>query len=107
MVDAVARKLGLLEILWTVDSGDSLGANWAGIIRNVKAGLHPGAIILMHENRGQTVRALRTLLPELHRRHLRSVSLPELFATDPPAAAQVRRGQLGCSQPVRLSSASG
>ena len=107
MVDGVARRLGLLEILWTVDSGDSLGANWAGIIRNVEAGLHPGAIILMHENRGQTIRALRTLLPELHRRHLRSVSLPELFATDPPTAAQVRRGQLGCSQPVRLSSAGG
>ncbi len=106
-VDGVAKQLGLLEILWTVDSGDSLGANWAGIIRNVEAGLHPGAIILMHENRGQTIRALTTLLPELHRRHLRSVSLPELFATDPPSVGQVRHGQLGCSQPVKLSSASG
>jgi peptidoglycan/xylan/chitin deacetylase (PgdA/CDA1 family) len=107
MVDQTARRLGLLEIMWTVDSGDSLGADWARIIRNVEAGLHPGAIVLMHENRGQTIRALTTLLPELHRRHLRSVSLPELFAIDPPSAAQVRRGQLGCSQPVKLSSASG
>lgn len=107
MVDGVAKQLGLLEILWTVDSGDSLGANWTGIIHNVEAGLHPGAIILMHENRGQTIRALTTLLPELHRRHLRSVSIPELFATDPPSMAAVRRGQLGCSQPVKLSHASG
>jgi peptidoglycan/xylan/chitin deacetylase (PgdA/CDA1 family) len=107
MVDRAAKRLGLLEILWTVDSGDSLGANWAGIIRNVEAGLHPGAIILMHENRGQTIRALTTLLPELHRRHLRSVSLPELFAADPPSVGQVGRGQLGCSQPVKLSNASG
>jgi peptidoglycan/xylan/chitin deacetylase (PgdA/CDA1 family) len=106
MVDGVAKRLGLLEIMWTVDSGDSLGANWAGIIRNVEAGLHPGAIILMHENRGQTIRALTTLLPELHRRHLRSVSLPELFATDPPSVAQVRRGRLGCGQPVKLSNPS-
>jgi peptidoglycan/xylan/chitin deacetylase (PgdA/CDA1 family) len=105
-VDQTAKQLGLLEIMWTVDSGDSLGANWAGIIRNVEAGLHPGAIILMHENRGQTIRALTTLLPELHRRHLRSVSVPELFATDPPSVAQIRRGQLGCNQPVKLSSAS-
>ena len=104
-VDQTARQLGLLEILWTVDSGDSLGANWARIIHNVEAGLHPGAIILMHENRGQTIRALTTLLPELHRRHLRSVSLPELFATDPPSVAEVRRGQRGCSQPVKLSNA--
>ena len=106
MVDRVAKRLGLLEVMWTVDSGDSLGANWAGIIRNVEAGLHPGAIILMHENRGQTIRALTTLLPELHRRHLRSVSLPQLFATDPPSVAAIRRGQLGCSQPVKLSNPS-
>ena len=103
MVDQVAKRLGLLEVLWTVDSGDSLGANWAGIIRNVEAGLHPGAIILMHENRGQTIRALTTLLPVLHRRHLRSVSLPQMFANDPPSVAQIRRGQFGCNQTVKLS----
>jgi peptidoglycan/xylan/chitin deacetylase (PgdA/CDA1 family) len=95
-VDGIAKQLGLLEIMWSVDSGDSLGADWAGIIRNVKAGLYPGAIILMHENRGQTIRALTTLLPELHRRHLRSVSIPELFATDPPSVAQLRGGQAAC-----------
>lgn len=105
-VAQTAKQLGLLEILWTVDSGDSLGANWAGIIHNVEAGLRPGAIILMHENRGQTIRALTTLLPELHRRRLRSVSLPELFATDPPSAGQVRRGQLGCGQRVKTSTGS-
>jgi peptidoglycan/xylan/chitin deacetylase (PgdA/CDA1 family) len=91
-----ARRLGLLPILWTADSRDSLGANWAGIIQNVTAALHPGEIILMHENRGQTIRALTTLLPLLHKRHLRSVSLPELFATDPPSVAQLKRGSAGC-----------
>jgi peptidoglycan/xylan/chitin deacetylase (PgdA/CDA1 family) len=95
-VNQVARRLGLLDIMWSMDSRDSLGANWAGIISNVESDLRPGAIILMHENRGQTIRALTTLLPVLHRRHLRSVSLPELFATDPPSAAQVRRGLTGC-----------
>ncbi len=99
-VDGIAKQLGLLEVLWSVDSQDSLGADWAGIIRNVEAGLHPGAIILMHENRGQTIRALTTLLPELRRRHLRSVSLPELFANDPPSVAQVRAGGAGCAGPV-------
>jgi peptidoglycan/xylan/chitin deacetylase (PgdA/CDA1 family) len=90
-----------------VDSRDSLGANWAGIIRNVDAGLRPGAIILMHENRGQTIRALTTLLPVLHRRHLRSVSLPELFATDPPSVAQVRHGEQGCGIPVKAATTAG
>jgi peptidoglycan-N-acetylglucosamine deacetylase len=95
-VDQTAKSLGLLPIMWTMDSRDSLGAEWNGIIQNVDAGLHPGSIILMHENRGQTIRALTTLLPELKRRHLRSVSLPELFATDPPTLAQLRRGPEGC-----------
>ena len=94
--DHIAQQLGLLEILWSTDSADSLGANYAGIIRNVEAGLHPGAIVLMHENRGQTIRALTTLLPELRRRHLRSVSVPELLATDPPSTRQVIDGGLGC-----------
>ncbi len=94
--DEIAKKLGLLNILWNIDSRDSLGANYAGIIQNVEAGLQPGSIIEMHENRGQTIRALTTLLPELQRRHIRSVSLPELFASDPPSIAQVRAGPAGC-----------
>jgi peptidoglycan/xylan/chitin deacetylase (PgdA/CDA1 family) len=95
-INRIAGRLGLLDIMWSMDSRDSLGANWAGIIRNVESDLRPGAIILMHENRGQTIRALTTLLPILHRRHLQSVSLPDLFATDPPTPAQVRRGLAGC-----------
>jgi peptidoglycan/xylan/chitin deacetylase (PgdA/CDA1 family) len=95
-VDRIAHRLGLLEILWNVDSADSLGANRTRIIKNVEAGMRPGAIILMHENRGQTIRALTTLLPALRRRHLRSVTVPELLRADPPSRAQVRRGQAGC-----------
>ena len=95
-VNQIARRLGLLDIMWSMDSRDSLGANWAGIIQNVESDLRPGAIILMHENRGQTIRALTTLLPVLHQRHLQSVSLPELFATDPPSPAEIRRGPAGC-----------
>ncbi len=103
-VDGIVHKLGMLEIIWNVDSADSLGANYAGITQNVEAGMHPGAIILMHENRGQTIRALTALLPELHRRHLRSVSLPELLASDPPSLAQLRAGGNGCSSHVQHGS---
>jgi peptidoglycan/xylan/chitin deacetylase (PgdA/CDA1 family) len=100
-VDRIAQRLGLLEILWNVDSQDSLGANYAQIIKNVEAGLHPGAIIVMHENHGQTIRALTTLLPELRRRHLRSVPVSELLASDPPSLAQVRKGVKGCEVAVK------
>jgi peptidoglycan/xylan/chitin deacetylase (PgdA/CDA1 family) len=95
-IDAIARAHGLLEILWTVDSADSLGANYAQIERNVIAGLQGGSIILMHENHGQTVRALLGIFAALDQRRLRAVSVPQLLADDPPSIAQVRAGGLGC-----------
>jgi peptidoglycan-N-acetylglucosamine deacetylase len=95
-IDAEARSLGLLEVLWTVDSRDSLGANYAGIEQNVTAGLHPGSIILMHENRGQTIRALPVIFAALARDHLRAVTVPQLIADDPPSLAQLRAGPGGC-----------
>jgi peptidoglycan/xylan/chitin deacetylase (PgdA/CDA1 family) len=95
-IDAEARSLGLVEVLWTVDSRDSLGADYAGIAHNVIAGLHPGSIILMHENRGQTIRALATIIPALARSHLRAVTVPDLLTVDPPTPAQLRAGGRGC-----------
>jgi peptidoglycan-N-acetylglucosamine deacetylase len=95
-VDGIVRAHGLLQILWTVDSADSLGANYAQIERNVIGGLHPGAIILMHENHGQTVRAMISIFAALQRKHLRAVSVPQLLTDDPPSTAQVRAGGSGC-----------
>jgi peptidoglycan/xylan/chitin deacetylase (PgdA/CDA1 family) len=95
-IDHEVRTLGMLEVLWNVDSRDSLGANYGGIERQVLAGLHPGSIILMHENRGQTIRALLTIFAALARDHLRAVTVPELLAEDPPSTAQLRAGGRGC-----------
>lgn len=96
-IDHEVRSLGMLEVLWSVDSQDSLGADYAGIERNVIAGLRPGSIILMHENHGQTIRALPTIFAALARRHLRAVTVPELVAADPPSASSLRRGGAGCA----------
>jgi peptidoglycan/xylan/chitin deacetylase (PgdA/CDA1 family) len=95
-IDKIVRAHGMLQVLWTVDSADSLGANYAQIERNVIAGLHGGAIILMHENHGQTVRALPNIFGALQRRHLRAVSVPQLLTDDPPSSARVRAGGAGC-----------
>jgi peptidoglycan/xylan/chitin deacetylase (PgdA/CDA1 family) len=90
-VDAIANQLGLLQVLWSVDSGDSTGSDVLGVYRNVLAGLKPGAIILMHENRATTIKSLiHYVLPAIQRRHLIPVSVPELLALDPPSYAQVR-----------------
>ncbi len=96
-VDAIAHRLGLLEILWSLDSRDSLGDNYAAIARNVTKGLRPGTIVLMHENRGQTIRALKFyILPALRKRHIRLVTVPQLLALNPPSAAQLGAGPRGC-----------
>jgi hypothetical protein len=62
----------------------------------VISGLRPGAIILMHENHGQTVRAMLAIFAALERRHLRAVNVPQLLTDDPPSLAQVKAGPSGC-----------
>lgn len=103
-IDQEARSLGLLEVLWTIDSRDSLGADYAGIEQNVIAGLRPGSIILMHENRGQTIRALPVIFAALARDQLQAVTVPELVAEDPPTTAQLRAGGDGCGSQAKSGS---
>jgi peptidoglycan/xylan/chitin deacetylase (PgdA/CDA1 family) len=104
-IDAEVKRLGMVEVLWDVDSADSLGANYPGIEHNVIAGLYPGSIIEMHENRGQTIRALDVIFAALRKRHLEAVTVPQLIAEDPPSLAQLRKGLDGC--PVKLSHGNG
>jgi peptidoglycan-N-acetylglucosamine deacetylase len=105
-IDAEAKRLGMVEVLWDVDSGDSVGANYRGIEHNVIAGLFPGSIILMHENRGQTIRALDVIFAALQRRHLEAVTVPQLVAEDRPSLAQLRKGYDGCLVKLRGGSGS-
>jgi peptidoglycan/xylan/chitin deacetylase (PgdA/CDA1 family) len=98
-IDRDVSRLGMVEVLWDVDSTDSRvwpPANFHAIARVVRRAVRPGSIVLFHENRGQTIRALRTILPMLARRRLRAVTVPELLAQDPPSAAALARGAAGC-----------
>ncbi|MGD9694369.1 MAG: polysaccharide deacetylase family protein [Thermoleophilia bacterium] len=88
-IDAEVRRSGELEILWSVDSRDSLGAGWEEILATCRS-VKPGAIVLMHENRGQTIKAVNRCLPALRKRGIRMVTVPELLALDPPTLEQVR-----------------
>lgn len=90
-VGRVTNRMGMLEILWNTDSKDWAGRNWNQIADNVAAGLEPGSIVLMHDTRSETIKALKyAILPALRLRGLKSVTLPELFALNPPTEAQVR-----------------
>jgi peptidoglycan/xylan/chitin deacetylase (PgdA/CDA1 family) len=96
-VDREAQALGLVDVLWSIDTRDAEGARWDQISANVRRFARPGSIILMHENRGQTIRALRFgILPFLYARHLLPVTVPELLALDPPTLAQIEAGLNGC-----------
>ena len=91
-VARVAASFGLLQILWNVDSRDWTGQPADTTANIVLQGLKPGAIILMHDTRAESIKALRyTILPVLKLRGLQAVTLPELFALDPPSTEQVRK----------------
>ena len=96
-IDAEAKSLGMLEVLWSIDSGDSQGADWNGITREVLNKVRTGSIVLFHENRGQTIRALKfNILPALRKRGFKTVTIPELLVKNPPSLRQLKAGPAGC-----------
>jgi len=70
-------------VLWDVDTRDWLRPGAAAIVATVERLTKPGSIILFHDgggNRGETVRALRELLPWFHARHYRLVTVSALLS---------------------------
>lgn len=96
LVDTTAQRFGLLQVIWNVDTQDAEGATAAEIVQLAREGMRPGAVILMHENRPQTLAALPRILRTLRNRGFRSVTVPELLALNPPSDGQVRAGFKGC-----------
>lgn len=96
---AHVRALGMLEVLWTFDSGDSApGALARTEMRTIRREIAPGSIVLLHENRGPTHSSLPELLRLLAERRLQPVTVPELLAIDPPSIHQLRTGS--CPEPA-------
>jgi len=89
-VDAYVRSAGMLQIMWTIDSGDSMGANDDQIYRTIRAHLSPGDIVLLHENRGTTQNALPRIIQLIQRKGYRTVTVPQLLTMDPPSPEQLR-----------------
>jgi peptidoglycan-N-acetylglucosamine deacetylase len=89
-VDTYLRSVGMLEVLWSIDTRDSQGATHDQIFAAVRAHLSPGDIILLHENRGTTQKALPRIIDLIRRRGYQAVTVPQLLAMDPPSAEQLR-----------------
>ena len=80
-----ARRLGLALVGWSVRSRDGLASTTAeDATRRVRAGLAPGAVILMHDASERSDRepvaaaALPAILDEIARRGLRCVTISQL-----------------------------
>jgi peptidoglycan-N-acetylglucosamine deacetylase len=89
-VNRLGRSLGMIPVLWSVDSRDWQLPGTKAIARRVLANVRPGAIVLMHDGGGdrqETLRALPAILRALARRHLEVVTLSQMLASTPPASA--------------------
>ncbi|UVS81912.1 polysaccharide deacetylase family protein [Actinokineospora sp. UTMC 2448] len=68
-IKAMAKRLGMTEVLWTVDSRD-----WAGVpseeIRSRATALQPGGIILLHDGIQNTIDAVPLIVSDLAERGL-------------------------------------
>jgi peptidoglycan-N-acetylglucosamine deacetylase len=80
--NAIARKLGLLTILWSIDTKDFTMPGTDAIYRSAVNGAKPGAIILMHEgggNRSETVAALPRIIATLKARGYQFATVSQLL----------------------------
>ncbi|NMG61080.1 polysaccharide deacetylase family protein [Geitlerinema sp. P-1104] len=76
--------------MWSVDSSDYFLTR-EGIIERVLRGVHPGAIVLLHDGGGprhHTVAALPVIIEELRERGYEFVTVPELMERAQAAASQ-------------------
>ena len=95
-VASYVKSHGMIQVLWTIDSGDSqAGTSADEVLSHIKRSLSPGDIILLHENRGNTRNALPRILDLLDQRGLQAVTVPQLLALDPPSRQQLRSHSCG------------
>jgi peptidoglycan-N-acetylglucosamine deacetylase len=88
--DLLARRLDLLDIRWSTDSGDSrFGATPQSVRRAALMGLRPGAIILLHDPHPTTPAIARAVLRAAARRRLEAVTVSTLLARQPPSTLQI------------------
>jgi peptidoglycan/xylan/chitin deacetylase (PgdA/CDA1 family) len=81
-INSVARELGLVTALWSIDSGDARYFTIDEVVATVLQHAAPGAIVLMHDGglrRDTTLSALAALLPELRERGFELVTISELL----------------------------
>ena len=101
-IDGIAAGLGLLDVLWNVDSGDASGLSTPSaqrIFENLAQRVRAGGIVLLHEDETtpRAIAALRLFLPQLRRLGLHAVPVSDLLRVDPPDLQELPNGSGGCN----------
>jgi peptidoglycan/xylan/chitin deacetylase (PgdA/CDA1 family) len=82
-VGDVTRKLGMAQILWSVDTNDWRDRNAKIVAHRAIYWAHRNDIILMHDIHPTTVNAVPKILSGLSRRGFTLVTVPQLLAGRP------------------------
>ncbi|MGT2925771.1 polysaccharide deacetylase family protein [Streptococcus cuniculipharyngis] len=77
--DIVRAATALPPVMWTVDTYDWQNKNPDMILQNVKEGLQPGSVILMHDIHQSTIDALPAVLDYLISQGYKFVTISELY----------------------------
>ncbi|TWT12270.1 polysaccharide deacetylase family protein [Streptococcus sp. sy004] len=77
--DLVKAALKLPPVMWTIDTYDWQNRNPSMILENVKNGLEPGSVILMHDIHQTTIEALPAVLDYLTEQGYKFVTISELY----------------------------
>jgi peptidoglycan-N-acetylglucosamine deacetylase len=78
----VVKKLGYRVIGWSVRSLDTVKKDEDKIVERIKKGLHPGAVILMHDDREMAVKVIERVILMVKEEGYRFVGLDELLAIE-------------------------
>ena len=94
-VNALTRSLGLVPVLWSIDTRDWTGLTPDKIAARVLTAVKPGSIILLHDgggDRSATLAALDLIIPALKRRHYAFATVSALLNASPPGPDQLAHG---------------
>ncbi|HEU5028818.1 MAG TPA: polysaccharide deacetylase family protein [Spirillospora sp.] len=76
---AITTRMGLAQVLWTVDPLDWEHHDTKYVERRVLKAVRPGYIVLMHDIHPTTVAAVPTIIEKLAAQGYSFVTVPELF----------------------------
>lgn len=87
----IARSLGLAQVLWSVDTLDWKNRAVRPVLAQVRAGVRPGRIILMHDIHRTSVDAVPKVIKLLRRKGYHLVTVSELLGTPKPGRSYSQR----------------